>query len=177
MSKISRSVGNILTCIAEILIGVLLLIDPVGFTAGIMMTLGAVLAVMGIASIIGYFHTAPEEAARTSGLMKGLLLVCGAFVCLFRTQWLIAAFPLITAFYGVVILITGISKLQWAVDLLRLKQKYWYVALLGAFLSIIFASVILMNPFTSVGVLWTFIAISLIVEAVMDILTFIFGKK
>ncbi len=177
MSKVNRNTGNILSCIAEIIIGVLLLINPVGFTAGIIMTLGVFLAILGIAGVVGYFRAAPEEAAQGSGLMKGLLLLCAAFVCLFKTQWLIAAFPLITVLYGIVILITGISKLQWAVDLLRLKQKYWYVALIGALLSIIFAAVILMNPFVSTGVLWTFIAVSLIVEAIMDILTFIFGKK
>ncbi len=177
MSKVDKGMGNILTCIAEIIIGILLLINPVGFTAGIIMTLGIILAVMGISNIVGYFRAAAEEAAQGSGLVKGLLLVGGAFVCLFKTQWLIAAFPLITVFYGILILITGISKLQLGVDLLRLKQKYWYVALIGAVLSVIFAAVILMNPFTSTGVLWTFIAISLIVEAIMDILTFIFGKK
>ncbi len=177
MSTANRSMGNILACIVEIVIGILLLIDPVGFTAGIIMTLGIVLAVMGVSGIIGYFRTAPEEAAQGSGLMKGLLLVGSAFICLFKTQWLIAVFPLITVFYGVMILVTGISKLQWAVDLLRLKQKYWYVALIGAALSVIFGAVILMNPFTSTGVLWTFIAVSLILEAIMDILTFIFEKK
>ncbi len=177
MSKVDRNMGNVLACIVEIIIGILLLINPVGFTAGIIMTLGIILAVMGISNIVGYFRTAAEEAAQGSGLVKGLLLVGGAFVCLFKTQWLIAAFPLITVFYGILILITGISKLQLGVDLLRLKQKYWYVALIGAVLSVIFAAVILMNPFTSTGVLWTFIAISLIVEAIMDILTFIFGKK
>jgi len=169
--------GNILSCLAEIIIGILLFINPVGFTTGIIMTLGIVLAAMGVSSVVGYFRAELEEAAQSSGLMKGLLLAGGAFVCLFKTEWLIAAFPLITVFYGVMILITGISKLQWAIDLLRLKQKYWYVALIGALLSVIFAAVILMEPFASTGVLWAFIAISLIAEAIMDILTFILGRK
>jgi len=177
MSRINRNAGNILSCVAEIIIGILLLIDPLGFTAGIIMTLGIILTILGLSCIAAYFRMEPETAAQTSGLMKGLMLTGGAFVCLFKTEWLIAAFPLITVFYGIVILIVGISKLQWAVDLLRLKQKYWFVALIGAILSVLFASVILMNPFASTGVLWTFIAVSLIVEAVMDILTFIFGRK
>ncbi len=177
MSKVGRNMGNILACIVEIIIGILLLINPVGFTVGIIMTLGVVLAITGISDIVGYFRAAPEEAAQGNGLAKGLLLAGGTCVCLFKTQWLIAAFPLITVFYGIMILITGIGKLQWAVDLLRLKQKYWYMNLIGAVLSVFLAVVILMNPFTSTGVLWTFIAISLIVEAILDILSFIFGKK
>ena len=176
MSRVNRNIGTILSCIGEIIIGILLLIDPVGFTAGIIMFLGAVLAILGISSIVRYFRTDPAEAAQTSGLMKGLLLVGGACVCLFETDWLMLAFPLITVFYGIVILITGTSKLQWAVDMLRVKQRYWYLALIGAILSVLFAVIILMNPFASTGILWTFIAVSLVVEAVMDIMTFIFGR-
>ncbi len=53
MSKVNRGIGNILLCIAEIIVGILLLINPVGFTASIIMALGIVLAVMGIFSIVG----------------------------------------------------------------------------------------------------------------------------
>lgn len=177
MSKIDRNMGNIFACLAEILLGVLLFINPVGFTTGVLVLLGVLLAIIGIAAIVGYFRTPWEEAARGSGLARGLLCLCVSFVCLFRTEWVIAFFPLITVFYGIVILVGGISKLQWAIDLLRAKQKYWYVALIGAGASLLFALVILLNPFTSTDVLWSFIAVSLIVAAVLDILTFIFGKR
>ncbi|MCM1060296.1 MAG: DUF308 domain-containing protein [Eubacterium sp.] len=177
MEKMKRNVGNLLMCLAEIVIGILLLIDPVGFTAGIIITLGALLAVFGIISIIGYFRAAPEEAAHKSGLAMGLTAVSAALVCIFKTGWFIAAFPLITVFYGVLILLSGIGKIQWSIDMLRLKQKYWFIALIGAALSVLFAVLVLANPFSSTIVLWNFIAISLIIEAVMDILAFIFGIK
>ena len=38
--KINRNTGNLLTCIFEILVGILLLIDPVGFTSGIIVVFG-----------------------------------------------------------------------------------------------------------------------------------------
>jgi len=82
-----------------------------------------------------------------------------------------------TVFYGVLILVSGISKVQWAVDMLRQKQKYWFIALIGAVLSLVFAVLVLANPFSSTVVLWTFIAVSLIIEAIVDILAFIFGRK
>ena len=74
------------------------------------------------------------------------------------------------------ILISGINKIQWAVDMLRQKQKYWFVALIGAALSLVFAALVLANPFSSTAALWIFIAVSLIIEAVVDILAFIFGR-
>lgn len=177
MSKINCSVGNLLTCMAEILIGILLLIDPVGFTAGIFVVLGAVLTILGIASLVSYFRSDPVEAAQKSGLAKGLLLVMPGLLCAFRFQWLIAAFPLLTSFYGILTLMLGVSKVQGAMDMLRLKQKYWFIAVIGAILTLLFAALILANPFASTAVLWTFIAVTLIIEAVIDILAFIFGKR
>ena len=75
------------------------------------------------------------------------------------------------------ILVAGVSKLQKAVDMARVKQNYWFVALIGALLTLVFAILILANPFASTAVLWSFIGITLIVEAVMDVVTFIFAKK
>ena len=51
MRKINRSTGNLLTCIFEIMVGILLLIDPVGFTSGIIVVFGIVLAVIGAISL------------------------------------------------------------------------------------------------------------------------------
>ncbi len=56
--------GSILTCIVEITIGILLLINPVGFTVGIIMTLGVVLTITGISNIVGYFRVAPDHLHR-----------------------------------------------------------------------------------------------------------------
>lgn len=65
MSKIKRSTGNLLTCIFEILVGILLLIDPVGFTSGIIIVFGIVLAVIGLVSLFKYFRTDAEDVNST----------------------------------------------------------------------------------------------------------------
>ena len=52
--------------LVEFIIGILLLLNPVGFTSGIIATFGVVLMIMGISSIIKYFRTEPEEAAVNS---------------------------------------------------------------------------------------------------------------
>lgn len=177
MSKINRNFGNLLMCIAELVIGILLLIDPVGFTSGIIVLLGVLLVVLGAKEIISYFRTDPDIASRSSSLAKGLLFVGVGLFCILKSDWFFAAFPLLTTFYGVLILVSAISKLQWSVDLLRKRQKYWFVTLIGAILSLVFAIIVLTNPFGTTATLWMFIAISLIVEAIADIISFIFGRK
>lgn len=163
--------------IAELIIGILLLIDPLGFTSGIIIVFGIVMIIMGIVNIIRYFRTGAVEASQGTALTKGVILtVIGAF-CTFRSDWFLTTFPVITILYGAVILVSGVFKLQQAVDMVRIRQKSWPVALIGALLTLIFALFIIFNPFTSTVVLWKFIGITLIIEAVMDILSFLSVRK
>lgn len=177
MEKVNRNFGTIIMCIAELIIGILLLIDPIGFTSGIIILLGVLLIVAGSKNMISYFRTDPEVASHQRYLATGLLLAISGLFCIFKSEWFFVAFPLLTVLYGILILVFGFNKIQWAVDLLRMKQKYWFITLIGALLSLIFAVIVLVNPFASTMTLWMFIAISLIVEAVVDVLSFIFGKK
>lgn len=62
-------------------------------------------------------------------------------------------------------------------DLLRLKVRYWFLAGINAALAILFAAIILSNPFVSTVVLWRVAAISLIVEAALDVVVLIMMGK
>lgn len=175
--KINRNSGSLIMSIVEVVIGILLLISPETFTAAIIILVGAVLAVLGVKNLIGYFRAAPEVAARTGGLSKGVLMTIGGLFCMFKSGWFIDTFPILTVVYGVFTVVTGVNKVQWAIDRLRMGSKYWYVALIGALLTLVFAVLILANPFGTVEVLWTFTGIVLIVEAVLDIVAFFMGKQ
>lgn len=177
MGKTKKSMMSLIISILEVAVGILLLINPVGFTSGIIVTIGLVLSVLGVAHVIGYFRTEPEEAAKKNGLSKGILFLLSGLFCVIRPMWFLTVFPLFTVFYGVLMLITGVSRVQWTVDMLRKKQKYWFLALIGAGLALLFAILILTNPFATTAILWNFIGIALIVEAVADVLVFIFGDK
>ena len=109
MKKIKLDTSNLLMSIIEIVIGILLLINPVGFTSGIIIALGIAMAVMGIGQIIGYFRTEAEEAAKSGKLTKGVLFTVFGLFCAFRSGWFIATFPVITILYGALILAVGVS--------------------------------------------------------------------
>ena len=177
MRNINRSTGNLLTCIFEIMVGILLLIDPVGFTSGIIVVFGIVLAVIGAISLFRYFREDAETASQESGLAKGIIFAIFGLFCAFKSEWFMVTFPLLTVLYGILTLVSGVSKVQWAVDMLRAKQKYWFVEVISAVLTIICAILILTNPFTSTAFLWTFIGVSMIVEAVVDVIAFFLGRK
>ena len=174
---LQKNAGVTITLVLEALIGALLLINPLAFTTGILIAFGAVLLVMGIVHIICYFRMDPLEAAGSQALMRGLVLVVVGGFLVFRSKWFIVTFPLLTIVYGVVVLIAGLSKIQWAVDALRLHADRWYLPAISAAISIICAIVILMNPFATTLVLWQFAGATLVVEAILDLLVLIFHGR
>lgn len=174
---LKRSLSGVAMSLVELIVGILLLVNPIGFTSGIIIAFGIVLIIMGISKTIKYFRTEPEEAAVSQTLVKGLLILLAGAFCAFHSQWFIATFPVLTLVYGVVILITGITKIQWTIDIIRMKRSKWFWAAISAVISIVCGVVIITSPFSTTAVLWMFIGISLIVEAIFDMIGSIFGNR
>lgn len=164
-----RKGSTFLMALAELLVGILLFIEPIRFTSGILLGVGVILIIFGAVCLMRYFRAEPMQAALEQNLAKGLVMILLGGFLVFQTERAISLFPLLTHLYGIAILIVGIVKLQQGVDLLRLKLRYWFLAGINAALAILFAAVILSNPFASTIVLWQVAAISLIVEAVFDV--------
>ena len=176
MKKLSQNKGKVLLSVCEIVLGILLFIDPVGFTGSIIRLIGILLILAGLFWAFRYFRTDPVEAHLEQGLAKALCAFVGGVFCILRTEWFIITFPVITLLYGVGILLTGIVRIQWAVDMLRVKMEGWYLAVIGAVLSVVFAGIILVDPFASTEFLWQFLAVALIVNAVVDLAIILFSK-
>ncbi len=177
MKNLKENAGNLLMSLCEVVIGILLLVNPVGFTSFVISALGIVLSIRGIVSIISYFRTKPEEALKKQSLAIGFIFLAIGLFCVLRSDWFIATFPVLTVLYGVIILFAGITKIQWVADCIRMKKKQWIFVLISAALSLISAIIIIKNPFTTTAVLWTFTAVSLIVEAVFDVVAVFFGGR
>ncbi len=177
MAVIKENINTIVICLCEILVGVLLLINPIGFTSGIIIMLGIVLLISGIISVIGYFRTDAAIAVREQGLAKGLISSALGLFCILQSHWFIVAFPILTFLYGAAILVLGLFKIQFTSDMIRMKKKRWGFAALSASLNILLAVIIFMNPFGSTIALWTVMAVTLIFEAVFElVMVFITGK-
>ena len=177
MKTFKQEFGAIVFALLQVLLGILLLVDPIGFTSGIIVAFGTVLLIMGTVCIVKYFRTDAAEAAKSQTMLKGLIALLAGWFCAFKSYWFVATFPVLSILYGVAVLVTGLGKVQWMFDMLRAKKKKWFLAAISAVLSIVCAVVILSNPFATTAVLWTFTGISLIVDAVFDIVAiFISGN-
>lgn len=171
MEFIKKHLSTLLVCAFEIIIGILLLINPLGFTQGIFIAIGILALVLGIRSIIRYFKAAPEDAAHTADLFIGLTAIAFGCFCTIRQNWIIAAFPVLAVFYGVAQILGGFQKIQLTVDALRLKSNMWYFFAISAALSLLLGAIIIGNPAMAIMSVWVFTGISLIVEGIFDAVT------
>lgn len=157
--------------IFEIIVGILLLIEPVRFTTGIITVAGFVLMLVGAINVIKYFRYDADKAAEGQFLSHGLMELIGGAVCLFRAKLLVTFFPMLTVVYGIVMVAAGLGKLQVTVDLLRRKSKKWFIPLISAVISLACGWIVIGDPFGSTQVIWIVAGATLIVLAVVDILT------
>lgn len=168
--KATSKLGSVLLAVCEVIVGILLLIDPVSFTQSILTVLGVIFVVMGVVSVVQYFRASPVRAAAGKGLVRGCIEIALGVFCIANSGWFLAAFPVLTVIYGLGTLISGFVKLQWTVDMIRLRVKKWGLSAIGAALTIVCALIILGNPFQTTAILWMFAGAALIVEAIVDLI-------
>ncbi len=177
MKSLQKYLSGMVLSLFEIFVGILLLVDPFAFTSGIIMVLGAILLFVGIICVFRYFREDAANAVLEQNLFKGLIaLALGAF-CVFGNGYIVEISALLTTVYGAVILITGFSKVQKTIDMLRLKKTKWHFTAISAGITVICAVLILFNPFGATEWIWRFIGISLIVEALIDAVAVLLGGK
>lgn len=177
MKSLQKYLSGMVLSLFEIFVGVLLLIDPFAFTSGIIMVLGAILVFVGLVCVFKYFREEATTAALEQNLFKALIALSLGGFCLLGNGVIVEISALLTFVYGVIILITGFSKVQKTIDMLRLKKTKWGFTAISAAVTVICAALILFNPFGATEWIWRFIGITLIVEALIDALAVLLGGK
>ena len=173
---LTSKIGNILLCIAEIIVGVLLLVNPDAVTSAFVIGAGAVMILTGIVFCTLYFVGEAEKMVIKQLLFKGLLLIILGVLCVTQYGVLLAALPFVTWVYAIAMLILAAYKVQCTVDILRLSGIRWYFPAISAALAVVLALFILLNPNTAMNIVWGFMRVSIILEAGLEIATIILLK-
>lgn len=159
----------LLVSLLEIVIGILLLIQPVDFTNVVIIVTGILLVVRGLFSAVKYVRSDVKTAVKEHTLAKALILLAGGMFCILDSHWLINTFSTLAILYGVAILVMGFYKVQQTVDMLRMQSAQWLWNGISALVALAVGIVILANPFGNANALWIFTGICLLVEAVLDL--------
>ncbi len=178
MRFLKGNLSVILFILMEIAIGILLLTDPEGFAAAIVVGFGIALLAIAVVYLVRFFY----DKARYGNTNKAALaLVVPALIfgciCAFLPRWVLGLFALVAVFCGVMLLLSGVLKAIFFADAKRTDLPISYLVLISAILSAILGIVIIINPFATVKYLWAFVGIALLCEAAVDLTAVCLGAR
>ena len=165
---LKKHMRELIIIVFLLVVGILLLVNPIAFASGLVKVAGLFLMVLGIIRIIRYFRTEPEIASRGQDFFVGLIAVLGGLFCVAKTDWFVNVFPTLAVIYGLLQLVLGFSKVQRTVDFLRLKVPLWYLPAISALIYLIFGFVIVIYPEMALISVWIFTGITMILEAIFN---------
>ena len=145
--------------------GLCLLLFPQMTTSVVFWGLAMVLMAMGAVNLIAYFRASVQQAVANDQMASGLLLIVLGLVVGFAQETIASLLPLI---FGMVLFVGGVLKTQGACDLKRMGDGRWFVALIGALISLICGLIVLINPFGTLMTLMRVMGAFLVVESVQD---------
>lgn len=160
--------------IAMLVLGVMLIIFPEKSADIVCIVAGIILGIWGLVRLIAYFASGKIESFGSFALVQGTALL-GFGILFIINPGILKTF--LTAALGIILIVSGVMKLQYAVDLLRLKDKFWYISLLGAIVSITLGAIVFFNPFKTAKWLMIFIGIALTVNSIWDIVSVVVLTK
>ena len=165
----------ILTSVLYILLGIVALVLPETMQKTLGYLIGIVLIVAGLVSIVCYLLRDARENYYHNEFVFGLAgIVLGAAV-LYKVEVIISLIPFIL---GVLVLFSGCSKLQDAIDLKRLSYGSWAGMLILAVINIILGIVLICNPFEAAIILFRVLGVGLIMSGASDCFsTIYFARK
>lgn len=159
--------------IAYLILGFVLLIKPGTALVTIVHILAIVALVMGIVALVAYFRD--KDSAGNGGVIKGIVYLVIAAFLYFGAGFIISIVPFI---FGLLVVISGVVKLQEALDMMKYRASGSITVLVISILSLILGVLIIINPFGTAELLFRIIGIALIYNGVSDLLTvFYFSKK
>lgn len=147
----------IITALVSILMGVAFILEPVMVYSYSGYFIGGVLGVIGLVYIIIYFARRPISGVYRSEFCVGLIaLLLGAYVAfsglLTDGGTVSILLSTVVKILGVAVALDGILKLQYSLDLARMRFKTWWLALIMAVLGIALGVVTVLEYVYPVGI-------------------------
>lgn len=178
MKSLKNNAPSFLLILFEVVIGILLLINPQLFTRAAIICFGIVLLIIGIVYLVRYQKDKKSLGQKNAGTLTiALIALILGFICTFFSWWIIGLFAVVAIFYGIIMILSGIFKISKYYDEKKLGVIGSKTSIASAVLSIILGIIIMFNPFSAINMLWIFIGISLLVEAFLDIVAAIANTK
>lgn len=180
MTKIKRILKEmkwdaLLTGVLYVVLGVMALALPETMEKILGYMIGVVLIVGGAVSMIAYLLRDAHQNYYHNDFLHGLIGIAAGILVLTKMEIVVG---LISFLLGVLVLVSGCSKLQDVIDMKRLECGNWIVMLILAAVNVGFGVLLICNPFSWTILLFRLLGVGLIFSGIIDcVSTFYFAGR
>ena len=165
---------SLISSIFLLLLGVLLFFKSSETLVGISYLVGGVLIALGIIAIINFLRNKTRDIFVQLNIVYGVVSIVSGIFLVTVHEFIGSIIPIVV---GIAVIISSSFKVQQALVLKNLDNKYFLPTLIMAILCLICGVVILFNPFTSAVVVTQIIGLFMIIYAVLDIINSLILRK
>lgn len=173
MKKFRQILPVILLTLFEMAVGILLLVNPEGFTNAVIIAFGVAMLVIGVIHFIKYFVDRKDGTESPLTIISAVILLLIGAVCAFASSAVMGLFSVIVIIYGVMLIVSGVYKISFFATLKKAGALTSPFMLISAVLGIILGVVVIIFSFQTAMIVWQIAGVSLIVEAAIDLISVI----
>ena len=161
----------VIMMIAAVAIGLIYIFSPVPAMEVVCYIIASAMCVYGVYSFVEYFVKSKTDAFGSFGLVRGVALVAFGIFIFLNPQFVS---QMLASIVGIALILDGVVKAQYSVDLLRLKSERWWHLLIPAGVALILGIIVVFNPTQTAAAFMVFVGIALIVDALADLFSLIY---
>lgn len=158
----------IISSVIYIIVGLILAIFPDSTARTIGYAFATVILVAGLGFLYRFVTKGQEYAFVGNELAIGVILIIASVFIYLNVDSVISVIPVLL---GIVIFVSGITKMQNAIGLHNMKYSGSTAVFVLAILNILFGIVLIINPFGAVTTLIMLLGIGLIFSGITDFVT------
>lgn len=129
---------------------------------------------IGLVCIVQYIRKDVYKDFYKRELVWGLSLLFIGIIIFLKVDLIVGLLPFIL---GIIVLISGIVKLQNAFDLIRIDAPNWIPVMVLAVINVAFGIILIANPVWIANFIFVLIGVGLVFSGISDLVTyFLFGK-
>lgn len=166
---------TVLSSVLYVIVGTLLVIFPISVIKSLCYAIAIIIMAIGIIKIITFLLKEQQEGFTRTGLISGIVfIIIGAFIAI-RSKTIISVIPFIL---GILILFSGISKLQYTMQLRKYSAEKNSAMLITSIVNVVLGIVLAFNPFRGAKVMLIILGICMIVTGLSDLISaiYFYGK-
>lgn len=165
----------LLMAVLYIVLGIVVLVLPETTAKTLGYLVGVVLILAGAVSMICYLLRDAHQNYYHNDFVSGLVGIALGCLVLYKVELIISLIPFIL---GLLVVVSGCSKLQDVIDMKRLDYGNWIAMLVLAIVNLALGIILICNPFKAATLLFRLIGLGLVFSGITDgFTTLYFARK